>query len=85
MENNFYIPRERYIVIIIILICMWLGLMLFFYLKADEVTKDPCSICSKIMGENIICTTQSLMPITRTYYPNFSIEESGDVRTNILR
>ncbi|HJX50108.1 MAG TPA: hypothetical protein VJ438_01465 [Candidatus Nanoarchaeia archaeon] len=53
---------------------MWLGLMFFFYLKADEVTKDPCSICSKKIGENIICKTQSLNPITKTYYPNFSIE-----------
>jgi len=85
MENKFYIPRERYIVIVIVLICMWLGLMLFFYLKADEVTKDPCSICANRVGENIICTTSGLQPITRIYYPNFSITEKVDnVRQNNL-
>ena len=82
---KYYLPRDRFIIIVIVLIFMWLGLMYLFYLKADEVTKDPCSICSKQMGENIICTTQGLLPIKRIYYPNFSIEENREnVRTNLL-
>lgn len=44
--------------------------MIFFYLKADEITKDPCSICAKQQDESVYCRIGSL---TRTFYPNYSI------------
>lgn len=49
--------------------------MLVIYLKADEVTKDPCLICSKRMGENVVCTIGGIAPEQRVYYPNGSICE----------
>lgn len=70
----FNIPKDRFIIIAIILVLMWLGVMGFLYLKADEVTKDPCSICAKRLGEDITCMTNDLNPITRIYYPNYTIE-----------
>ena len=46
-------------------------------LKADEVTKDPCSICAERLGELIICRTTfgDAIPVSRYYYPNFTIVE----------
>lgn len=74
VEPNYFFKSKRFIIIVIILIAMWLGLMVFFYLKADEVTKDPCSICAKEMNDKVICTTQSGMGIiSRTFYPNWTI------------
>jgi hypothetical protein len=77
---NYFGGTRRFYIIITILFIMWLGVMLFLYLKADEVTKDPCSICSKRMGENVICYTQGTTQLKRTYYPNNSIsnEVVGD-------
>ena len=74
----FNIDKDRFIIVAIILFLMWCGFMLFLYMKADEITKDPCSICAKRMGEKVRCTIQGFTPISRDYYPNFTIE---DVRT----
>lgn len=74
----FKIPKDRFIIIAIVLFLMWCGFMLFFYMKAEEVTKDPCSICAKRMGETVRCTIEGFKPISRDFYPNFTIE---NVRT----
>lgn len=66
--------RKIFYVIAFCMMILWLGIMGLFYLKADEVTKDPCSICAKRMGEEIICTTGGYQPITKTFYPNFTIK-----------
>jgi len=67
---------KRFIIIAIILILMWLGLMVFYYLKADEVTNSPCEVCAKKLGENVMCSTDSGgMIISRTYYPNLSYSD----------
>ena len=56
---------------------MWLGLMGFYYLKADEVTNSPCEVCAKKLGENVMCSTDSGgMIISRTYYPNLSYSDA---------
>lgn len=65
----------KWAIIVICLMLIWGSIFLLFYLKADEVTKDPCSICSKRMGKDVLCTqinTKSSNPATRIYYPNGS-------------
>lgn len=48
--------------------------MVLFYLKADEVTKDPCSVCAKRMGENVTCTLAGQgFTLKRTYTPDLLI------------
>jgi len=59
--------RFRFVVIAVILFLMWLGIMGLLYLKADEVTKQPCSVCAYKMGENVICYMKD-SPIKRTYF-----------------
>ena len=51
--------------------------MTLIYFKADEITKDPCSVCSKRIGEEVLCMTTGTPTLTRTYFPNGSI--SNDV------
>lgn len=51
--------------------------MTFYYLKADEVTRDPCSICAERMGEKVICTTGDFIPIRMIFYPNKTIDADG--------
>ena len=52
---------------------MWIGFFVFFYLKADEITKDPCSICAKKMGEEVSCRVGQNVILERTYLPNGSV------------
>lgn len=75
MTKAFLITDNRFILIAILLMIIFFSFLTFFYLKADEVTRDPCSICSERMGEEILCTVVgSFEPITRTYNTDGSIE-----------
>ncbi len=68
--KEYFVTNNRFKYIGLLLIIMFLVLMIFLFLKADEITKDPCSICAKQMGENVFCYVGNL---ARTYYPNYSI------------
>ena len=71
--KTYWITDSRYKYVGLILLIIWIGFMVFFYLKADEITKDPCSICAKRMGEEVACTTGNYIPVQRVYYPNGTI------------
>lgn len=66
MEYN----MKRLIVISIVMLIIWGSLLTFWYIKADEVSKDPCSICAKEQGKAVIC---SIGMNTKTFYPNGTI------------
>ena len=78
MVKEYWITNSRFKIILIALMVIWIGFMVFFYLKADEITKDPCQICSERMGEKVICTTKTTIPINRVYYPNGTIYDDKD-------
>ena len=60
----------------IIMLIIWFSLLTFFWLKADAITTDPCSICSQRMGKDVVCTTNTEFgPVRRFYYPNGTIVE----------
>ena len=56
---------------------MWIGFMTLIYLKADEVTRDPCSICAEYLGEKVTCSTGSLYIQKRTYFEDGTIEQGS--------
>jgi len=61
------------IFVVVVLFLMWLVFMGFMYLKADEITKDPCGVCARSMGEAVVCSFKnSQYPITKTFWPNLS-------------
>jgi len=68
-----WFERHRLLSIGLFLLIIWGIIFVFLYLKADEITKDPCSICAKELGDKIVCTTGGFGPITKTYYENGSI------------
>ena len=76
-EYNYYLSNKRFYILALVLFLMFFGIMLLFYLKADEVTKHPCQVCSKTMGEEIICTGSGLNKMQVTFYPNLFREDAA--------
>lgn len=74
---DYFGGEKRFYIIMITLILMWGVMIGFYYLKADEVTKDPCSVCAKKIQEDVTCTIGSKgIVVERIYYPNFTIIDS---------
>lgn len=85
-ENLFWMTTKRFIIIGVFLLIVFLGLMVLIYLKADEITKDPCSICAEYMGEKVICSTGTAPLLQKTYYPNGTIiDNAAEVNRQIAR
>lgn len=71
MVKEYWITNSRFKLIVIVMILIWSSLLLFWYIKADEITKDPCSICAEKLGEKVSCTTTlNYIPVTKDFYPN---------------
>lgn len=69
---NWELDYKKFYIACGIILLIWASLWLLFYLKADEVTRDPCSICAEKMGDKVRCTTGDTYQSIRTYYPNGS-------------
>jgi len=73
--KEYFITNSRFKIILIVLFIMWCGVMILFYLKTEEVTKNPCSICAERMGEKITCSVNNVMNIKSVeFYPNYTIK-----------
>lgn len=68
-----WFDNHRMLTMGIFLLIIWFSILGFLYLKADEITKDPCSICAKGHGDKVICTIGGTIPVSRIYNPNGSI------------
>jgi hypothetical protein len=85
-ENKIQEERERFnfrdkkfVAVMVFMGFVWLSLLVFFYLKTDEITRDPCSICAEKMGEDIFCTSQNGgIPVTRVYSANGSVTDNRE-------
>ena len=76
--KEYWVTNSRFKLIVIILVLMWIGLMVFFFIEGENIRKDPCSICAKQQGENVVCSVgASGYMAQRTYYPNGSIFDYG--------
>ena len=74
MTKEFFITNNRFKYIGLILFLMFLVFMFLIYLKADELTHDPCQLCAKKMGESVYCRIGDLQ---RTFNPNFSVVDGS--------
>ena len=79
-EKRFNLKDKKFFAVMIFMGFVWLSLLAFFYIKTDEITKDPCSICANKSGENVFCTAygSGAIPVTRTYYPNGTITDNRE-------
>ena len=73
-QKAFYFTDNRFKFIAIILLIMFLVFMLLLFLKADEISKSPCSICAEKMGSEITCYSGTMQ---RIYYQNYSVVDSA--------
>ncbi|NCC71447.1 hypothetical protein EOM09_07765, partial [bacterium] len=76
MTKEFYFTNSRFKFIAGILLLIFLVFMFLIYLKAEEISKNPCKICAEKMGEDVICMNVEGVPITILFESNDLIEES---------
>ena len=74
MAKEFFITNSRFKYIGLILFLMFVVFMFLIYLKADELTHNPCQLCAEKMGESVICYVGDSQ---RTFNPDFSIIDSS--------
>jgi hypothetical protein len=67
-----WIEKHKFTTIAIIMLIIWFSIFSLFWIKSDEITKDPCSICSEKLGEDFTCLNNDLVPIEKRYYQNGS-------------
>lgn len=76
-QLKYSLNMKRVIILAIFLLLIWGSIWFLIYLKADEVTRDPCSICAEKIGDNITCYLQSSGGIiTRIYFQNNTIVQT---------
>lgn len=69
------------LVVAVVMLIIWGSLLAFYWLKTDEIRKDPCTICAEVKGEDVICTTGNYIPVHRIYHPNGSIyDDRKDIK-----
>jgi len=73
MTKEFWITNSRFKIILLVLFIFWLGIMALFYLKADEVTKHPCSICAEKQGTNVMCSMMDSSGNIQVFSPDYKI------------
>jgi len=66
--------------VVIIILIVWLSVWLLLFLKADAISKSPCSICATRMDENVVITKTGIldgkvMTRVRTYFIDGSMDE----------
>ena len=63
----------KLIIISLAMLIIWGSLITFWYLKTDEITKDPCTICAEKQGDLVQCWTGQIYPTQKVFYPNGTI------------
>jgi len=72
-QKEFWITNSRFKYIALLLFLMFLVFMLVIFLKANELTHNPCQLCAEKMGEQVTCYSGTMQ---RIYYPNFTVVDS---------
>lgn len=75
-ENLFWLSTKRFVLIGIFLLLIFIGFLVFFYLKADEITKDPCGICAEYLGERVTCRVGETYFVEKYYLPNGTVTDN---------
>ena len=84
-RKEYWVTNSRFKYIGLLLLIIFLVFMFFLYMKADEITKDPCAICAEYMGDKVTCLIGTSYPVERIYYPNGSMEDNLEEMTTRAR
>ena len=78
MAKEYWITNSRFKYIGLLLLIIFLVFMTFLYLKSEEITKDPCSICAGRMDSEVKCKiVNTNQELSRSYFPNGTIINAG--------
>lgn len=70
---NLNISKQQWIIFAIVMLLIWGSLLAFWWIQADNINRDPCSICAERAGSTVICTIKSgITDANKQYYPNGS-------------
>ena len=84
MKFKGIIDMKKFIIAIIVALIIWSSVFILLWKKGTALQTDPCSLCAEFMGENVFCTTQTTIPLTRAYYPNGSIIDNEQMIREII-
>lgn len=84
-DTDNWFERHRIITVSVVILVIWFSIFYLLWSKADEVTKDPCTICAENMGKDVFCTTQLGIPVTKTYMVNGSTYTNIDEVRGIIK
>ncbi len=69
--KTFYFTDNRFKFIALLLLIIFLIFMAVIWIKADYISKNPCSICAEKIGKNVVCYAGIG---ERIFYENGTIE-----------
>lgn len=72
--KEYWITNDRFKLIVIVLLLMWIGFMAFFYLKAEEITKNPCQVCARQMGTDVSCSLYDGSGTIKIFHKDYSVD-----------
>lgn len=55
MSKRFYLTKERFIILAVVMLVMWSSIFILFWFKGDAITKTPCEICAESYGSTVQC------------------------------
>ena len=78
MTKEYWITNSRFKFIAVLLLIIFFTFMTLLYLKADVISKDPCSVCAERFGSEVSCKIVSTnQELSRSYFPNGTIINTG--------
>lgn len=69
-----WFEEHRFVTLSLVMLIVFLSIMSFLWLKANEITNHPCSICANKVDQTITCGFSEGGYISqKIYYPNLTI------------
>lgn len=73
------LDHKKFYATCIVIVIMFGMLVFLWYKKADEVTRDPCSICAMRQGKDTTCTIEGIGSLTYLKNGSSSYKDFQDV------
>jgi len=84
MRLSDWLEAHRFVTLSLVMLIIFLSILSFLFVKADEITRDPCSICAEKQNKNVYCTLQGGIPITKTYLTNGTSYDNSEEMRKII-
>jgi len=65
-----WVRKYQFPIVVIVVVIMWTLTLFWLFQYGEELVQNPCSICAKEMGEDVMCSTQTAVLVTKTFHIN---------------